>query len=230
MDIPAKFASINPRVDTLLGNFAWKRHPLLPELEFYCLKERDDGVKKLLVDNGHSWQWPYLWDCGAVLGRWILDNSDVVRDKVVYDLGSGQGTAAIAAKAAGAKISIAIDCCVYSEFAIATNSDRNNQIVASYVKDAFTAKIAEQSVIFASDLIYGQKTSDALLDHLADLGEASTVIIAQSGRQNPPYQVDHPRFHHLMSYSVVCSTPGLEAVETMPVSLWTTNPLILQGL
>lgn len=230
MDIPAKFASVKPYAGELLEHFAWRRHPLLPELEFFCLNQKDDSVKKLLQDNGHSWQWPYLWECGVALARWILDNPNIVKDKVVYDIGTGQGTVAIAAKTAGAKISIAVDCCVYSEFTVAVNSDRNKQIVTSYTKDLFQAKIAEQSVIFASDLIYGQKSSDDLLNYLADLGQTSTVIIAQSGRQNPPYEIKHEAFNHLMSYEVPCFTPGLETIETMPVSLWTCNSLILQDL
>lgn len=230
MDIPAKFASVKPNLEHLLGNFDWRKHSMLPELEFFCLTQKDDDIKKLLQAEGHSWQWPYLWECGVALSRWVLDNSDMVKNKVVYDIGTGQGTVAIAAKRAGAKISIGVDCCVYSEFTIAANSYRNNENVASYNVDFLKAKIAEQSIIFASDLIYGQKSSNDLLNYLADLGQTSTVIIAQSGRQNPPYEIKHEAFHHLMSYDVPCFTPGLETVESMPVSLWTTNSLILQGM
>jgi predicted nicotinamide N-methyase len=229
MDIPAKFASIKPNLEELVPHFTWRKHPMLPELEMFCLPKKNDDVKKLLQDNDHSWQWPYLWECGVALSRWVLDNADVVKDKVVYDLGTGQGTVAIAAKKAGAKISIGVDCCVFSEFTVAANSHRNKQNVASYNVNIFEAKIAEQSVVFASDLVYGQSSSQALLDKLAELGETSTVIIAQSGRQNPPYEIKHEAFHHLMSYDVPCFTPSLEAVETMPVSLWTCNSLILQG-
>lgn len=229
MDIPAKFASLSPDLQNFAKSFAWRRHPILPELEFLCLPRKDEVIKRTLQDNGHSWQWPYLWECGVALARWVLDNSDIVKDKVVYDIGTGQGTVAVAAKKAGAKISIGVDCCVYSEFTLANNSSRNKVITTSYIKNVFHAKIAEQSVIFASDLIYGQKTSDDLLNYLADLGQTSTVVIAQSGRQNPPYEIKHEAFHHLMSYDVPCFTPGLENIETMPVSLWTTNSLILQG-
>jgi len=119
---------------------------------------------------------------------------------------------------------------VYSDFTVAVNSNRNNEIVTAYIKDLFKAKIAEQSVIFASDLIYGQNTSNDLVNYLADLGQTSTVIIAQSGRQNPPYEIKHDAFHHLMSYDVPCFTPDLETIKIMPVSLWTTNSLILKGL
>jgi predicted nicotinamide N-methyase len=229
MDIPAKLITIKPDIEELIKHFEWRTHPLLPELEMFCLPKKNDDVKKILQDNKHSWQWPYLWECGVALSRWILDNAYVVTNKIVYDVGTGQGTVAIAAKKAGAKISIGVDCCVYSEFALQTNSERNKVVVPSYTKDLFKAKFSEGSVIFASDLIYGQQTSDSLLNHLANVGKTSTVIIAQSGRQNPPYEIKHEAFHHLMSYDVPCFTPGLEAIETMPVSLWTTNSLILQG-
>ena len=201
---------------------------MLPELEMLCLTKKDDDVKKALQDNRHSWQWPYLWECGVALSRWVLDNPNVVKDKLVYDIGTGQGTAAIAAKKAGAKISIGIDTCVYSEFAVSNNSDRNNAIVTSYIIDLFKAKIAEQSVIFASDVIYGQQTSDDILDYFVELGKTSTVVFAQSGRTNPKYEINRPDVYHLMDYEVPCFTPGLEIVETMPVSLYTCNSLILQ--
>lgn len=230
MDVPAKFTSVTPYAGDIAKNFQWRRHPILPELEFFCLPEKNDSVKKSLQDNRHSWQWPYLWECGVALGRWILDNPNVVRNKVVYDLGTGQGTACIAAAKAGAKITIGVDCCVFADYTLATNGDRNNVIVTPYIKDIFQAKIAEQSVIFASDLIYGQDTSDRLLDYLAHLGKTSTVVIAQSGRTNPLYTVNHPEFHHVMDYDIPCFTPGLELAESMPVSLWTCNPLILQEL
>lgn len=230
MDISAKFASVTPAVESLLTNFRWRKHPMLPELEMFCLSKKDDEVKKALQEGHHSWQWPYLWECGVALARWVLDNRNVVNDKLVYDIGTGQGTVAIAAKKAGAKISVGVDCCVYSEFALAVNSERNNVITASYTKDIFKAKIAEQSVVFASDLVYGQSTSDSILDYLAELGKTCTVVIAQSGRTNPKYEIQHPEFNHLMNYEVPCFTPGLELTETMPVSLYTCNSLILQDL
>lgn len=230
MDIPAKFATVTPAVESLLTNFRWRKHPMLPELEMFCLYKKDDNVKKMLQDNRQSWQWPYLWECGVALSRWILDNPNIVKDKLVYDIGTGQGTSAIAAKMAGAKISIGIDCCVFSEFALQINSERNNVATISYTRDLFRAKIAEQSVIFASDLIYGQQTSDMILDYLVELGKTSTVIFAQSGRTNPKYEINRSDVYHIMDYNVPCFTPGLEVVETMPVSLYTCNSLILQDL
>jgi predicted nicotinamide N-methyase len=230
MDIPAKFATVKPSAEDLSKAFKWRKHPMLPELEMLCLPALDNDIKSQLKEHGHSWQWPYLWECGVALARWIIDNPNIVKDKIVYDLGTGQGTAAIAAKMAGAKISIGIDCCVFSEFVLSNNCDRNNQIVTSYNIDIFKAKIAEQSIIFASDLVYGQSTSDQLLDYLAHLGKTSTVIIAQSGRTNPKFEIQHPEFYHLMEYTIPCFTPGLEIVDSMPVSLWTTNSLILKDL
>ena len=230
MDIPAKFASVKPDVESLLTNFKWRKHPMLPELEMYCLSKKDNDVKEALTSNGQSWQWPYLWECGVALSRWILDNPSIVKDKLVYDVGTGQGTVAIAAKKAGAKISIGVDCSVFSEFTLQNNSERNGVITACYTKNIFQAKIAEQSVVFASDVIYGQQTSDMILERLIEIGETSTVIIAQSGRTNPRYEINDDRIHHIMDYDVPCFTPGLEITETMPVSLYTCNPLILQDL
>lgn len=220
MDLPAKFASITPSLEEMSSAFKWRRHPMLPELEMLCLPSKNEHIKKQLTDQGHSWQWPYLWECGVALGRWVLDNRDVVKDKIVYDLGTGQGTACIAAKMAGAKISIGVDCCVYSEFVVSNNGSRNKQSVVSYTTDLFDAKIADNSVILASDLIYGQPSSNKILDILTELGDRSTVIFAISGRTNPKYTIDHPRVKQIAHYDVPCFTSGLELTETMPVSIY----------
>lgn len=235
MDIPAKFASVEPNLEDIIKHFRWRSHPVLPELSLFCLPKKNNEVNQLLEEKKQSWQWAYLWECGVVLARYILDHPNIVQNKVVYDLGTGQGTVAIAAKKAGAKISIGLDCSAFPQFTLNENSSRNNVNTLFYSKNVFDAKIAEDSIIFASDLVYGQGSSNRLIEHLVELGKTSTVIISVSGRNldnpklSPKYEVTHPAFYHLMNYEVECGTPGLEPTKNTSVSLWTTNSLILQG-
>jgi len=231
MDVPFEFASISPNLQTLLKEFEVRNHPFVPELNLCCLPKKNDAIKQQLTSNHHSWQWPYLWECGAALARWVLDNDHIVKDKLVYDIGTGLGTVAVAAAKAGAKISVGIDCCVYSRALLDINSDLNKVVTVGYHTDLFEAKIPlNNTVLLASDLVYGQQTSDQILDYLHQLSSDVTVVLSVSGRNNPSYQIKHPGFHHITNYSVPCFTPGLETVETMPVSLWTCNSLILKDL
>ena len=220
MDIPTKFLSIEPPLNTIIKHFIWRRHPFLPEMELFALPAINNDIKKQLQAQDHSWQWPYIWECGIGLARWILDNPNVVKDKIVYDLGTGQGTVAIAAKMAGAKISIGIDTCVYSDFVLTVNSERNKVQTLGYNTTLFKAKIADKSIVFASDVVYGQSSSSSIMDKFVDLSKESTVIISQSGRTNPSYDIIDPRFLLLQEYMISTLTPGLENVETIPVRLY----------
>jgi len=222
VDIPFKFTTTKPAVTQILKHFQWRRHPHVPELELFSSFDLDE-LKTMMKDNGHSWQWPYIWECGAALARFILDNPTLVRDKVVYDLGTGQGTALIAAKKAGAKIAVGVDTCVFSQFTVEVNSERNNAHTLFLKKDILTAKIPDNCVIFASDLVYGQSTSDVLLEKLYNLSETSTVIISQSNRPNPRYEITHPSFYKIQDVDVPVFTPRLEVVNPMPITLYSVG-------
>ena len=54
-------------------------------------------------------EWGVAFWAGQLLARYILDNPDEVKDKIVLDIGCGTGIAAIAAAKAGAKKVIALD-------------------------------------------------------------------------------------------------------------------------
>jgi len=60
------------------------------------------------------------------LTKIILDNPELVKDKVVMDVGAGSGIVSIAAKIAGAKHVIASDIDAISQPAIKLNSELNN--------------------------------------------------------------------------------------------------------
>lgn len=222
MDIPFKFTTTKPAVTHILKYFQWKVHPHVPELELFSSSNVDE-LKEQLKENHHSWQWPYIWECGAALARFILDNPSLVRDKIVYDLGTGQGTVAIASKKAGAKLVVGVDTCVYSQFALETNSERNKVQTLFLKKDILQAKIPDNCVIFASDLVYGQSTSEMLMERLYSLSQTSTVIISQSNRPNPRYEITHPSFYKIRDVDVPVLTPRLEVINPMLVSLYSVG-------
>jgi predicted nicotinamide N-methyase len=231
MDVPAKFTSVDPSWPLIVQYFKWDKHPALPELEFYCSHNISE-LKPLLIQNKQSWQWPYLWESGVALARWILDlyHEPFIKDRLVFDIGTGQGAALIAAKKRGAKIAVGVDCCVFSELVLACNSERNKVTTVSYTKDLFKATIPDGSLILASDLIYGQPTSKDLMDKLVDLSQTSDVVIAQAtGRRNPKFEINDDNFYKFAQYSIPTFTPKLELDPEMEVTLYSVGkPLELK--
>ena len=53
--------------------------------------------------------WAVAWPGGQALARWVLDHPNEVKGRTVVDMACGAGLAAVAAKRAGAKHSIAVD-------------------------------------------------------------------------------------------------------------------------
>lgn len=192
MDIPAKYFTLKPSVDEVVKRLSWCSHSYLPGFSFFACQDKNtkesSWLKDTLTANKHSWQWPYLWTSGITLARWILDNPSTVTNKIVYDLGTGQGAVAIAAKKAGAKMVVGVDCCAYSEFALEVNSERNNVATHFLNRDILiNLRVPDHSVVFASDVIYGQPTSKYLLQKFLQLSKTSTMIVAQTMRTNPSY-------------------------------------------
>lgn len=235
MDIPVKFNAVEPKFSEIKHFFEWRRHPWCPEIELYSASTKE-GIREKLVENNHSWQWPYIWECGVVLARYILDNPHTVKDKIVYDFGTGMGTVAIAAKMAGAKIVVAVDTCVWSQLLVEVNSERNNVAVLPFNKRVEQIKLPEGCVVTSSDMIYGQRESKMLFDLMKRISNHSTVILSQSNRKNAFVFEDMNKgfFHQIKKECPPMFTPCLETgmevdSKTAHCTLYTSNPLILQG-
>lgn len=69
------------------------------------------------------WAWP--WAGGQALARYVLDTPDLVRGRVVADIGAGGGIVAIAAALAGAARVVAIDIEPYAIEACRLNAEAN---------------------------------------------------------------------------------------------------------
>lgn len=53
--------------------------------------------------------WAFVWSSGRALAQYLLDNPDLVKDKVIADFGAGSGVVALAALKAGAKQAWVVD-------------------------------------------------------------------------------------------------------------------------
>ncbi len=116
--------------------------------------------------------WAFCWGSGLALARYILDNPYWVEGKVVTDLGSGSGIAALAAAMAGAAQVTACDTDPHARQATAVNARLNH--VALEVTSDLPAKA---DLILMADVLYDRQNLPLLA--LAQ-AHADEVLVADS--------------------------------------------------
>jgi len=157
--------------------------------------------------------WAFCWASGAVLARYILENSDAIRGKRVVDFGCGSGVVAIAAAKAGANEVIACDCDPMAIEATKANAALNR--VALTVSDDFHAIDGEIDLIVAADVLYDRDN----LFWLKDFRDKSRdVLVADSRIKN----FDEPGYKYLDTFQS-CTLPDLdESAEFRSVNLYSS--------
>lgn len=160
--------------------------PLVPELSLWLINETypqeklDAATIYALMDEPPYWS--FCWASGQVLARYLLDNPDIVANKVVVDLGPGSGVVAVAAAKAGAKRVIACDLDPFALQATRLNSAENDVILE--LSDDLSAVLPEADLILAADILYDREN----LPLVARLRLAADVLLADSRVKdlNPP--------------------------------------------
>ena len=97
--------------------------------------ERDTGQDQLPPPF-----WAFPWAGGQALARYLLDQPDCVRGRVVLDLASGSGLVAIAAAAAGAASVTPSDTDPLAVAAITLNAGVNRVRLEPTVGDLLSAR------------------------------------------------------------------------------------------
>lgn len=153
----------------------------LPELPFSLgLINADYQTGPLAPEDMHAViaspaYWAFCWGSGLALARWMLDKPAVVSGKVVADIGSGSGVAAIAAALAGAKEVWACDNDVQALTATQINGTAN-QVDLNCVTD-LSSLPAEIDLILLADVLYDRSNFGLLR---AAKERAADVIVADS--------------------------------------------------
>ena len=134
--------------------------------------------------------WAFAWAGGQALGRYVLDNADLVAGRRVLDLASGSGLVAIAAARAGAAPVIAAEIDTFAATAILLNAEANGVHVEVLVEDLLDDSAppeARYDVILTGDLFYERTTAEralAFLERHAALG--CRILIGDPGRAYLP--------------------------------------------
>lgn len=161
--------------------------------------------------------WAFPWAGGQALGRYILDNPETVRGKLVLDVACGSGLVAIAAALAGAAEVVANDIDPMCEAAVLLNAELNGVSVSYHGGNLLDSEAPDYDVILAADVFYEQTPARLFRAMLERAHANGTAIFAgDPGRTYFPREA----FRQLAEYAVETTTE----IENNPVKtarVWT---------
>ena len=194
--------------------------------------ERDTGQDQLPPPF-----WAFPWAGGQALARYLLDQPDCVRGRVVLDLASGSGLVAIAAAAAGAASVTPSDTDPLAVAAITLNAGVNRVRLQPTVGDLLSAPgpgepgpgepgpggpgqkagaPVRADVVLAGDAFYDRDMAGLMLPFLERASQAGAlVLVGDPGRAYLPRE----RFTQVTTYDVPVERV-IEDADVKPTTVW----------
>ena len=171
--------------------------------------------------------WAFPWAGGQGLARYLLDQPDCVRGRVVLDLASGSGLVAIAAAVAGAASVTPSDPDPLAVAAITLNAGVNRVRLEPTVGDLLGAPEPGEpgqkagapvraDVVLAGDAFYDRDMAARLLPFLERASQAGAmVLVGDPGRAYLPRE----RFTRIAAYDVPVERV-IEDADVKPTTVW----------
>lgn len=161
--------------------------------------------------------WAFPWAGGQALARYVLDNPETVRGKLVLDIACGSGLVGIAAALAGAAAVVANDIDPMCEAAVALNAELNSVSISYSGGDLLHSDPPDYDVILAADVFYEQ-TPARLFRTMLERAHArgSNILAGDPGRTYFPRDA----FRQVAEYAVETTTE----IENNPIKtarVWT---------
>jgi len=191
--------------------------------------ERDTGQDQLPPPF-----WAFPWAGGQALARYLLDQPDCVRGRVVLDLASGSGLVAIAAAAAGAASVTPSDTDPLAVAAITLNAGVNRVRLEPTLGDLLSAPEpgpeepgpggldhkagapVRADVVLAGDAFYDRDMAGLMLPFLERASQAGAlVLVGDPGRAYLPRE----RFAQVTTYDVPVERV-IEDADVKPATVW----------
>jgi len=171
----------------VLANTALAPPPLVPEVRLHLATEVVPLWRKteeeLEAEGVPPPYWAFAWAGGQALARYVLDNPESVRGRVVLDFGSGSGLVAIAAAKAGAASVLAADLDAFAAAAIALNAEANG-VPVSVTTEEMIGTAGTWQTILVGDMCYERPLAERLLAWLKQCGVL--VLLGDPGRSYFP--------------------------------------------
>ena len=203
----------------VLDNTTLQSPPHVPEIRLHLADEAHDlwhRTEEELATLGLPPPfWAFAWAGGQGLARYVLDNPETVRGRMVLDFASGSGLVAIAAAKSGAAHVVACDIDTFTLPAIALNAGENGVAIETSGKDLI-GRDDGWGVVLAGDVFYDKALADRLLPWFAALAKrGADVIVGDPGRSYFPKD----RLEPLTVYAVPV-TRVLEDAEVKRTTVW----------
>ncbi|WP_377294295.1 class I SAM-dependent methyltransferase [Rhizobium sp. SG2393] len=203
----------------ILDNTAILVPPHVPEIRLHLASEAHDLWLKTedeLEEIGLPPPfWAFAWAGGQGLARYVLDHPEAVAGRRVFDLATGSGLVAIAARMAGAVHVTAADIDPWAGTAVRLNAGLNAVDLTFCGEDRLGLPI-DAEILLAGDVFYDKAFADRLLPWFSALTSAGvSVIVGDPGRSYCP----RDRLEALATYSVPVSR-ALEDSEVKKTTVW----------
>ncbi len=205
----------------ILANTRLQRPPHTPELALYLADEVTPIWRMTEEELGEIGLpppfWAFAWAGGQALARYLFDHPAEVKDKSVFDVGTGSGLVAIAAAKAGAKAVNGCDLDAFCAAAVAVNA-RANAVTVGFARcNPFEHDPPDAEVICAGDVCYEQPLADRAIAWLRRAHElGARVLLGDPGRTYFP----KAGLVKLAEYQVP-TTRELEDAEVKRTAVWT---------
>jgi len=159
--------------------------------------------------------WAFAWAGGQALARFVLDNPDVARGRIVLDLGSGSGLVGIAAMKSGAVRVLSADIDAFAISAVALNAKANGVEIDTTTDDVI-GQTRDWNTILIGDMCYERPLAERVLAWLRErVATEVTVLIGDPGRSYFPKD----GIEKLATYNVT-TTRELEDREIRETSVY----------
>ena len=169
--------------------------------------------------------WAFAWAGGLAIGRYLRDHPETVAGRRVFDLGSGSGLCAIAAKRAGAATVIAADIDPVAAAAIALNARVNGVRLTVVGRDVLDDEPPDVDVILAGDCWYETGFAERVLPWLRRAETRGiAIVVGDPGRRYLPTD----DLVELATYEVRTTTE-LEDLEQKQARVYALRPDVSAG-
>ena len=169
--------------------------PLTPEIKLHLATEItpiwEATEETLAKGNIPPPYWAFAWPGGQALTRYLMDNSDWVRNRRVLDFAAGSGLTAIGVAKAGAASIEAAEIDAFAIAAIELNAAANNASVRVIMDDVIGQGVDRDAgrwdVVLAGDVCYEKPMADRVIAWFRQLAARGvTVLMGDPGRNYLP--------------------------------------------
>ena len=174
--------------DFILANTKLLAPPLVPEIRLHLAEESLPIWQKTEEELGEMNVpppfWAFAWAGGQALARYVLDNPHEVAGKSVFDLGTGSGLTAIAARMAGASRVLGADIDRIAVVAAQINARVNGVDIEITDRNTLEGSPGGHGVVLVGDVFYERELAERVLTYVRTAAARGARVLIGDPRRN----------------------------------------------